>query len=117
MGTRGGKITFIPNFGRSRPPERRKAACRAVFPMINSRNDNSALANCTGALLLGDMLGWSMNLFRIGRIQLAVHFSFFLLLAVHAFDGWVDSGWAGLWWKTATLLTFFTCVVLHELGH
>src|SRR5690606_16890069 len=41
----------------------------------------------------------------------------FLLLAVNAFIGWVDSGPAGLFWYTAALLAFFTCVVLHELGH
>jgi Zn-dependent protease len=71
------------------------------------------------------MLGWSMNLFRVRGIQLAVHFSFFLLLAVNAFSGWagVDSaegglsGWTGMLWHTAALLAFFTCVVLHELGH
>ncbi len=58
-----------------------------------------------------------MNLFRIGGIQLAVHFSFFLLLAVNAFDGWAEAGWPGLWWNSALLLIFFGCVVLHELGH
>src|SRR5688572_23239877 len=63
------------------------------------------------------MLGWSMNLFRVRGIQLAVHFSFFLLLAVNAFVGWADAGQSGLLWHTAALLAFFTCVVLHELGH
>src|SRR5688500_10136943 len=63
------------------------------------------------------MLGWSMNLFRVRGIQLAVHFSFFLLLGVNAFVGWADSGRSGLFWHTAALLAFFTCVVLHELGH
>ena len=58
-----------------------------------------------------------MNLFRVGGIQLAVHFSFFLLLAVNAFVGWADAGQSGLLWHTAALLAFFTCVVLHELGH
>ncbi|MBI5688480.1 MAG: site-2 protease family protein [Verrucomicrobia bacterium] len=58
-----------------------------------------------------------MNLFRVGGIQLAVHFSFFLLLAVNAFDGWADAGWPGLWWSSGLLFAFFTCVVLHELGH
>jgi Zn-dependent protease len=58
-----------------------------------------------------------MNLFRVRGIQLAVHFSFFLLLAVNAFVGWADSGRSGLFWHTAALLAFFTCVVLHELGH
>ncbi len=63
------------------------------------------------------MLGWSINLFRIRGIQLAVHASFFLLLAWWANDGWVHSGLPGLWWNVASLLSFFACVVLHELGH
>ncbi len=63
------------------------------------------------------MLGWSLNLFRIRGIQLAVHFSFFLLLAFVAQEGWQDSGWPGLLWGVGTLVAFFTCVVLHELGH
>ena len=58
-----------------------------------------------------------MNLFRVRGILLAVHFSFFLLLAVNGFDGWADAGWSGLWWNTAALIAFFACVVLHELGH
>lgn len=63
------------------------------------------------------MLGWSFNLFRIRGIQLSVHFSFLLLLAYVAHEGWAQDGQAGLWWSVATLLAFFTCVVLHELGH
>lgn len=58
-----------------------------------------------------------MNLFRVRGIQLAVHFSFFLLLGVNAFAGWVNGGYTGLLWYTAALVVFFTCVVLHELGH
>ncbi len=63
------------------------------------------------------MLGWSINLFRIRGIQLAVHASFFLLLAYAAYEGWQDGGWIQLAWSVAILLGFFTCVVLHELGH
>lgn len=58
-----------------------------------------------------------MNLFRIRGIQLAVHFSFFLLLAFAAHEGWQDDGWPGAAWGVGTLVAFFTCVVLHELGH
>jgi Zn-dependent protease len=58
-----------------------------------------------------------MNLFRVRGILLAVHFSFFLLLAVNAFDGWADAGWEGAGWNTAVLVAFFVCVVLHEFGH
>lgn len=63
------------------------------------------------------MLGWSINLFRVRGIQLAVHVSFFLLLAWVADEGWQAGRWVGLSWSVATLLAFFGCVVLHELGH
>ncbi|HWA87212.1 MAG TPA: site-2 protease family protein [Opitutus sp.] len=63
------------------------------------------------------MLGWSINLFRVRGIQLAVHFSFFLLLAWVANEGWEAGRMSGLLWSVATLLAFFGCVVLHELGH
>jgi len=63
------------------------------------------------------MLGWSINLFRIRGIQLSLHFSFLLLLAYAGYEGWQDAGSAGVFWGIATLLAFFTCVVLHELGH
>lgn len=75
------------------------------------------LAYSAGPLLLLPMLWWSMNLFRIRGIQLAVHFSFFILLAANAYSGWSDAGLAGLVWDTAVLIAFFACVVLHELGH
>ncbi len=63
------------------------------------------------------MLGWSFKLFRIRGIQLAVHFTFVLLLAYVAKEGWAEDGLNGLLWSVATILAFFTCVVLHELGH
>jgi len=63
------------------------------------------------------MLGWSINLFRIRGIQLSLHFSFLLLLAYVAGEGWNEGAWPGVVWNTATFLAFFTCVVLHELGH
>jgi Zn-dependent protease len=63
------------------------------------------------------MLSWSFNLFRIRGIQLSVHVSFFLLLAWVAKEGWDAERWNGVIWSTSTLVAFFTCVVLHELGH
>lgn len=60
---------------------------------------------------------WSINLFRLRGIQLAVHWSFFLLLAWIAEDGWQEDRWIGLSWSVGTLVAFFACVVLHELGH
>ncbi|HZP59490.1 MAG TPA: site-2 protease family protein, partial [Opitutaceae bacterium] len=58
-----------------------------------------------------------MNLFRIRGIQLAVHGSFFLLLAYYAWLGWDADGMVGALWNVAMILAFFVCVVLHELGH
>jgi len=63
------------------------------------------------------MLGWSIKLFRVRGIQLSVHASFFLLLAWVADEGWHEARLLGLLWSTATLVAFFGCVVLHELGH
>ena len=65
------------------------------------------------------MLGFSLPLFPICRIQLSLHSSFLLLVAYFAWTGWTDAtgGWRGLGTNVALLLVFFTCVVLHELGH
>ena len=58
-----------------------------------------------------------MNLFKIRGIQLAVHMTFFLLLAFVAYEGWQEQAWPGLFWSLITVIAFFGCVVLHELGH
>jgi Zn-dependent protease len=63
------------------------------------------------------MLGWSITLFRIRGIQLSLHGSFLLLLAYVGFDGWQKARRPGLAWSVATVVAFFACVVLHELGH
>ena len=63
------------------------------------------------------MLGWSINLFRVRGIQLAVHASFFLLLAWVAKEGWDGGRTTGLVLNVGLLLAFFGCVVLHEFGH
>lgn len=66
------------------------------------------------------MLDWSISLFRIARIQLAVHVTFFLLLGYVAWEGWhavPEARWAGLLWSVTYVLLAFVCVVLHELGH
>jgi Zn-dependent protease len=78
------------------------------------------------------MLGWSIPLFRVLGIPLRLHGSFLALLGYVAWEGWrgavmeevadtgavvAISGWPGLRWGVAVLLAFFTCVVLHELGH
>ena len=58
-----------------------------------------------------------MNLFRVRGIQLAVHFSFFLLVAYSAWSGWREDRAEGVFWYTLVLLSCFGCVILHELGH
>jgi Zn-dependent protease len=63
------------------------------------------------------MLGWSINLFRIFGIQLAVHASFLLLLAYFAWEGWQNAGALGAGWSLLLIVLFFGCVVMHELGH
>ncbi len=79
-----------------------------------------SLAISTDRPLLDLMLGWSMNLFRVRGIRLAVHFTLFPLLALAAFEGWTaeeGGGWLGVAWSLGMLTAIFTCVVLHELGH
>ena len=44
------------------------------------------------------MLGWSINLFRVFGIQLAVHASFFILLAYYGYEGWISGGVLGMAW-------------------
>ena len=63
------------------------------------------------------MLGWSINLFRVFGIQLAVHASFVLLLAYYGYEGWAEDGVPGLCWSLGLIVLFFICVILHELGH
>jgi len=66
------------------------------------------------------MLGWSIQLFRIRGIRIAVHFSFLLLLAYAAWEGWAENAdvrWAGLAANVGFILLLFGCIVLHELGH
>jgi Zn-dependent protease len=63
------------------------------------------------------MLSWSINLFRVRGIQLALHWSFILLLCYESYQGYRDDGLPGLAWSAGALSALFTCVVLHELGH
>lgn len=56
-------------------------------------------------------------MFRVFGIQLAVHASFFLLLAYYGYEGWKTGGIPGLGWSLGLIVLFFVCVILHELGH
>lgn len=70
------------------------------------------------------MFSWSLRLFQVRGIQVAVHWSFFLLVAYVGGVGWqpdpaepLFGGWTGVLLNVGILLAFFTCVVLHEFGH
>jgi Zn-dependent protease len=63
------------------------------------------------------MLGWSIPLFRIAGIPLALHWSLLLLYGYVAWRGYQVAGVAGLSWMTVYFALLFGCVVLHELGH
>lgn len=63
------------------------------------------------------MLGWSIKLFKVFGIQLAVHFSFLLLLGYYGYEGWMEGGLPALLWSVGLIVLFFVCVILHELGH
>jgi Zn-dependent protease len=63
------------------------------------------------------MLSWSINLFRIRGIRISLHWLFPILLAWAAYEGWQEDGTTGALWSAATIIVFFSCVVLHELGH
>lgn len=63
------------------------------------------------------MSRWTIPLFKVRGIQLAVHASFVLFLAYFACVGWSDGGWRTAFWTVADVLTAFACITLHELGH
>ncbi len=63
------------------------------------------------------MLDWSIKLFRIHGIRLEVHFTFLILLVVFGREGWNFAGVTGVFWGCLLLVSVFTCVVMHELGH
>jgi len=60
---------------------------------------------------------WSLPLGRLFGIQFSVHFTFLLVVGYAGWVGWDIDGANGMVWSVAALLAFFTCVVLHELGH
>ncbi len=63
------------------------------------------------------MLNWSLKLFRVYGIRLEIHFSFIILLIFFGYEGWKEAAFEGLLWGIFFLISLFTCVVLHELGH
>lgn len=58
---------------------------------------------------------WSLKIATIRRIPIRVHATFWLLLAVVAYDP--SSAYRINWQGVATVMAVFACVLLHELGH
>src|SRR5689334_13437714 len=59
---------------------------------------------------------WSFPLVRVAGIQIRVHATFFLLVALFAWAGAQPDG-PGVLPALVWLVVIFVCVVLHELGH
>lgn len=63
------------------------------------------------------MLGGSLSLFRIGKTEIRLHATFFLLLAWIAALHWMRDGPQAALAGVAFIALLFACVLLHELGH
>lgn len=60
---------------------------------------------------------WSFRIFRVMSIDIEVHWTFLLLLAMYGFSGYSYEGLRGSYLNMCLILLLFTCVLLHELGH
>ena len=61
---------------------------------------------------------WSLKIAKLARIDVYIHFTFFILLTWVGFIQWKQSESIGAaFWGVAFILAIFACVVLHELGH
>jgi Zn-dependent protease len=60
----------------------------------------------------------TIQLIRIFKIPVKIHWSFALLLIYIGYAGFSqDLGWQGTLWYSLFVLCLFTCVVMHEYGH
>src|SRR5919112_6346032 len=65
-----------------------------------------------------DSMGSAFKIGRVAGIDVWVHWTFFLLLALFAFIGYQASGnLVGAFTATAMIAALFFCVLLHEFGH
>src|SRR5216110_3918990 len=62
-------------------------------------------------------MSWSHPIFRIAGIQLRIHITFLLLIALLAFGYYAQGGSAVAAGRVIFVLLLFLCVVLHEFGH
>src|ERR1700693_532453 len=63
------------------------------------------------------VMRWSFKVARIGGIEVRIHVTFFLLLAVFASFYGAQGGTSGTLKIVIFFLLVFLCVLLHELGH
>ncbi|MBL8719670.1 MAG: CBS domain-containing protein [Myxococcales bacterium] len=61
-------------------------------------------------------LHWAVRVGRIARIDVKVHVTFVLVLALGAYQ-WGRHGVRGAMFGVVSMLLLFVCVTLHELGH
>jgi Zn-dependent protease len=62
-------------------------------------------------------MNWSYRVARVAGIDIKIHVTFFLIVALGAFQWGVPHGPTGAWFGALLILLLFTCVTLHELGH
>ncbi len=62
-------------------------------------------------------MSWSFRIFRLGGIDVKVHFTFLLLLAFFAFLYYSQGGISAALDGVLFILLLFACVLLHEFGH
>jgi Zn-dependent protease len=61
---------------------------------------------------------WAFKLAKIADIDVYIHYTFFLLVAWFAWQGYsVSSSWSDALDGIGFICALFTCVVLHEFGH
>src|ERR1700724_3326098 len=71
----------------------------------------------TKGCVAGRAMRWSFKVARIGGIDVRIHVTFFLLLAVFASFYGAQGGTSGTLKIVVFFLLVFLCVLLHELGH
>src|ERR1700738_4060739 len=71
----------------------------------------------TKGCVAGRAMRWSFKVARIGGIDVRIHVTFFLLLAVFVSFFGAQGGYSGTLKVVVFFLLVFLCVLLHEFGH
>ena len=64
-----------------------------------------------------DPMSWTFKLIRVRGIDIKIHLTFLLILALGGFEWGRVHGAAGFAFGVLMMLALFACVTLHELGH